>query len=114
LNRAAGNDQFGRNRKLALNAARPSGDMFAYALSWLDRKIGILVTTKSDGVLLRRRFAALQRQLPWLYAVLLANLLGLQITLTGEESVPRIPTLVMSAIIGFRALRWIRNAGENI
>lgn len=88
--------------------------MLGKVVDWLDRRIGISVVTNSDGILLRRRFAALQRQLPWLYAILLANLLGLQITLADERSVPALPTLVMCAIIAVRGLRWMRNRGEQL
>jgi diguanylate cyclase (GGDEF)-like protein len=71
-----------------------------------DRLIGTSVHSRSDGILLRRRYAALQRQQPWLYATLLANLFGLQIAL-AEEAIPLLPTMIMTGIIAYRVLRWI-------
>jgi diguanylate cyclase (GGDEF)-like protein len=67
------------------------------------------VITRSDGILLRRRYAALQRQQPWLYAILLGNLLGLQVALLEVEAVPLLPTAIMTVIIMGRALRWFRD-----
>ena len=86
--------------------------MFGLVIGWLDRKIGISILTNSDGILLKRRFDALQRQIPWLYAILLANLLGLQIVLADERSIPAVPTVVMCAIIVIRGHRWLRIKGE--
>lgn len=88
--------------------------MLGRLIGWLDRTIGIAILTSSDGILLKQRFAALQRQVPWLYAILLANLLGLQITLADEPSIPLIPTLVMCAIIVVRGSRWVRIRGEQL
>lgn len=82
--------------------------MFAYVVRWFDRKIGIAVVTKGDAALLQRRFVALQRQLPWLYAILLASLFGLQIALWTEKSASVLPSLIMSLFIGFRSFRWIQ------
>jgi diguanylate cyclase (GGDEF)-like protein len=75
----------------------------------LDHLIGTSVVTKSDGILLRRRHAALQRQQPWLYTILLANLLGLHIALLDDISVPLLPPLIMALIILVRAIRWFRD-----
>lgn len=82
--------------------------MFDSLLTLFDRLIGTSVVTRSDGILLRRRYAALQRQQPWLYAILLANLLGLQIALLEDKSVPLLPTAVMTIIIAIRAIGWVR------
>jgi diguanylate cyclase (GGDEF)-like protein len=83
--------------------------MLVKLVSTFDRLIGTSVVTKSDGMLLRRRYAALQRQQPWLYTILLANLLGLQIALLEDKSVPLLPTLIMTVIILIRAIRWLRD-----
>jgi diguanylate cyclase (GGDEF)-like protein len=83
--------------------------MLVGLITIFDRLIGTSVVTRSDGILLRRRYAALQRQQPWLYAILLANLLGLHVALSEDKSVPLEPTVVMTVIIVIRAIRWFRD-----
>lgn len=74
----------------------------------LDRKIGIAASTAPEQALLRERFLALRRQLPWLYGILFANLAGLHVSMAAETDVARWPTLGFMAIIIGRMIYWLR------
>lgn len=73
----------------------------------LDSWIGIAGRTEPERALLRERFIALKGQLPWLYAILLVNLIGLQVTLAREAGIARAPFLLFVAIILARAAHWL-------
>lgn len=77
-------------------------------MSWLDARIGLSSSTELERALLRERFIALTRQLPWLYAILFSNVLGLHLALRSESNFSNLPAGVLMTIIAVRGVRWMR------
>lgn len=80
----------------------------AHAHALLDRWIGIAGTSKIECELLHERLSSLKRQLPWLYAILFANLVGFHLTVRQEAEVSSAPALVFLTVIAVRAVHWLR------
>jgi diguanylate cyclase (GGDEF)-like protein len=79
-------------------------------LRWLCRHLCDFGEDLSDDsqALLRERYSALQRQIPWLYGIILANVLGLHLATRGSLDPLRNPAtlLILAAII--RLAYWMR------
>ncbi|MBV8685596.1 MAG: EAL domain-containing protein [Alphaproteobacteria bacterium] len=58
-------------------------------------------------VLLDERYRALQRQIPFLYIVILSNLLGLALAAGGDLSAPFKAVTLLVALIAFRLVHWL-------
>jgi len=82
--------------------------MLGELISKLDALIGIAAPGAPEQALLRERFTALKRQLPWLYAILFANLAGLQAALADVAAAPKWPCLAFMAVILVRMTYWFR------
>jgi diguanylate cyclase (GGDEF)-like protein len=64
--------------------------------------------TEGGRALLQERYAALQRQIPWLYGIILANVLGLHLATRGGLDAFRHPAtlLVVAALV--RLAHWMK------
>jgi diguanylate cyclase (GGDEF)-like protein len=82
--------------------------MLRNSLQWLDGQLDLGGRSDSDVALLRERFAVLKRQLPWLYGILFANLLGLHLTLSRTLSLSDLPAGLILLATAFRTIHWIR------
>ena len=82
--------------------------MFLRFIEKLDDWIGVDARSEPERALLRERFAALTRQLPWLYAILFANILGVHLALKEETDISNIPAATLVVIVGVRGIRWYR------
>lgn len=74
------------------------------------RRLFDLGEAESDSgrALLVERYAALQRQVPWLYGIILANVLGLHLaTRGGLDPFENAATLLVAAAL-FRLVYWLR------
>ena len=80
---------------------------------WLDHRLGIAATGAPQQALLGERFVALRRQLPWLYGILFANLLGLYLSVSAQLATSHVPTLVFVAVLAMRMLYWLRMRGRD-
>ncbi len=73
-----------------------------------DRYLGLADGTEREAALIDERFRSLQRQVPWLYGVLLVNMFGLSISVHNDGH----PLLNGVNLLGFvilvRLLHWIR------
>jgi len=63
---------------------------------------------QAEPELLQERYSALQRQTPWLYGILLANVLGLHLTREGDADLLRDPALLLVIAALARLLHWLR------
>lgn len=77
--------------------------MMSRFAAWLDARIGIESASEQDRALLRERFVALKRQLPWLHGMLLSSLVGIVLALGSYPDVRRAPAAVLIGIILVRA-----------
>lgn len=82
--------------------------MFLRLIEKLDNAIGLNAHSDPECVLLRERFAALTRQLPWLYTILFANIVGFHLALKNESDISNIPPAILVVIVGIRGIRWFR------
>ena len=82
--------------------------MFPRFIEKLDDWIGVNARSEPERALLRERFAALTRQLPWLYAILFANILGVHLVLKENTDISNLPAATLVVIVGVRAIRWYR------
>ena len=86
--------------------------MLRTTINFIDQRLGIAATSAPDQALLRERFVALKRQLPWLYGILFANLLGLYLSMPTPASVTQGPTAVFLTVLAVRMLYWLRMRGR--
>jgi diguanylate cyclase (GGDEF)-like protein len=82
--------------------------MIQRPVRWLDDRIGINAKSEPERALLRERFAVLKRQLPWLYGILCANLLGLHLTLNRAMTISDLPAGIILTATAFRTFHWLR------
>lgn len=82
--------------------------MVSFLNDWLDSRLGIAASTEPQRALLQNRFAALKRQLPWLYGILFANLLGLHLTITRDTGLFDAPAALLLAATAYRTVYWLR------
>lgn len=73
---------------------------------WIDRSLGIPATTEAERGLLKERFVALTKQLPWMYLVLFANILIFHLGLAGEIKISGIPAGILLFILALRGWHW--------
>jgi diguanylate cyclase (GGDEF)-like protein len=88
--------------------------MFPRPVRWLDQCIGISARSEPERALLRERFAVLKRQLPWLYGILFANLLGLHLTLDRAVTIADLPAVLIFIATAFRTFYWVRITAADI
>lgn len=82
--------------------------MWSRAQSFIDRLLDLQDGCEGEAALLNERFLSLQRQIPWLYGLLLANITGLSISLRDEaNSVLNAANFLALMIVG-RLVYWIR------
>lgn len=85
-----------------------SPEMLSALVRHIDALAGIKSATDYDWAVLRERFDALRRHLPWLHAIMFVNVLGVQLLASAEARVSVIPAAVMLAVIGARAVQMWR------
>ncbi len=84
--------------------------MLDAVLNRLDRSLGIGCVTPYERALLGERYEALKRQLPWLYGILSANLLGVFIATRSDPAVAAWPNIAFLGVVAVRSLLWLRVA----
>ena len=62
----------------------------------------------------RAAYEALQRQVPLLYAVALANVVGLHVSTGGELLTVESPATVLVALMAWRLFHWIRQKDADL
>jgi diguanylate cyclase (GGDEF)-like protein len=80
----------------------------ARILNHFDRWVGIEVPTAGNDELQQERFRTLQRQIPWLYAILLVNLVGLISSLAEAELRRAAPGFALAGLVMVRIVYWLR------
>ena len=88
--------------------------MLGRLIERLDILIGISATSELDWALLNERYLAVQRQLPWLYGILFANLFGLHLALADKFLLLRSPFAILLVVVAVRAVQWIRKRPRKI
>src|SRR3989337_3808659 len=83
--------------------------MFGRLIERLDVLIGISARSEREWALLNERYLAVQRQLPWLYGILFANLLGLHLALADRFVLLKSPAAFLLVLVVIRAVQWIRS-----
>lgn len=71
---------------------------------------GIASATEFDFAVLRERFVALKRQLPWLYAIMIANVIAIQMLVRHRWLPSLVPAAVILTIIAARSIQLRRLA----
>ena len=64
--------------------------------------------TPAGRLLLEERYRALQQQIPFLYIVILSNVLGLAMAAGGDLSAPFKAVTLLVALIAYRLVHWLR------
>ena len=82
--------------------------MIARAVSRLDRLAGLRSSTDYDRAVLRERFDAVRRHLPWLHAIMTVNVIGVQLVAGIDAPVSMLPAAVMVIVIAWRAIHMWR------
>lgn len=82
--------------------------MQGIALSRLDQFLGIAAETPFEHAILRQRFMALKTQLPWIYGIFAANLIGLHLAVIPQDFGGFNPTLLFLAALSQRGIHWLR------
>jgi diguanylate cyclase (GGDEF)-like protein len=87
--------------------------MWHIATRQFDRVLGIEDDSDSDRAVLRERFIALKRQIPWLHGMLLASLAAFVVALRVQPAARLAPAILLLGIIVGRAILLPRvNAAE--
>src|SRR5687767_2520163 len=74
----------------------------------LDRLLGLAGASQRDDALAEERFRALGRQVPWLYAILLVNLIGVNVSYVGQGQDLLNIGNVMGVLLVARMVYWLR------
>lgn len=82
--------------------------------NWFDAQIGLSTSSEVDRALLQERFVSLTRQLPWLFAILFANILGLHLAMRSESNFSNTPAVILLAILSVRGVRWLRLRSQQV
>lgn len=82
--------------------------MFARLRDRLDALIGVASASEYDEALLRERFIAMKRQMPWMHGMLMASLAGIVIALPPIRPLSICSAAVLFAILLVRAPHMMR------
>src|SRR5687768_10117952 len=74
----------------------------------LDRCLGLAQTSQREQALAEERFRALGRQVPWLYAILLVNLFGVNVSYVGQGQGLLNTGNVLAVLLITRMVYWLR------
>src|SRR5688500_20078369 len=74
----------------------------------LDRLLGLAGVSQRDQALAEERFRALGRQVPWLYAILLVNLIGVNVSYVGQGQELLNTGNVVALLLIARMVYWPR------
>src|ERR1044072_5565345 len=82
---------------------------------WIARLLDVGEAKTAFGrALLRKRYRALQRQIPLLYAIVLVNFLGLHFA-SGEPTIALLqPVTLLAVFILVRLVYWVRLRGRTL
>jgi diguanylate cyclase (GGDEF)-like protein len=82
--------------------------MLARTAAILDRSLGLARTSRREQALAEERFRALGRQVPWLYAILLVNLVGVNVSYVGQGKGLLNTGNVVAVLLIARLVYWLR------
>jgi diguanylate cyclase (GGDEF)-like protein len=82
--------------------------MLGRAAAILDRTLGLTGNSRREQSLAEERFRALGRQVPWLYAILLVNLVGVNVSYVGQGHGLLNTGNVVSLLLVARMFHWLR------
>ena len=82
--------------------------MLERATAVLDRCLGLARTSQREHALAEERFRALGRQVPWLYAILLVNLFGVNVSYVGNDLALLNTGNVLAFLLIARMVYWLR------
>jgi diguanylate cyclase (GGDEF)-like protein len=82
--------------------------MLGRVVPLLDRWIGLARTSPREEALAEERFRALGRQVPWLYAILLVNLVGVNVSYAGHGRGPLNLGNFLAVLLIARMIYWLR------
>src|SRR5688572_14890709 len=74
----------------------------------LDQSLGLAGASQRDSALAEERFRALGRQVPWLYAILLVNLVGVNVSYVGQGQDLLNTGNVVALLLVARLVHWLR------
>jgi diguanylate cyclase (GGDEF)-like protein len=74
----------------------------------VDRCLGLAGASRRDQALAEERFRALGRQVPWLYAILLVNLIGVNVSYVGQGQDLLNTGNVVALLLIARMAYWLR------
>jgi len=74
----------------------------------LDRSLGLAKVSRREEALAEERFRALGRQVPWLYAILLVNLTGVNVSYVGQGQGLLNTGNVLAVLLITRMVYWMR------
>lgn len=82
--------------------------MLGGVTSGLDRLLGLAGASQRDSALAEERFRALGRQVPWLYAILLVNLVGVNVSYVSQGQDLINTGNVVAVLLIARMVHWLR------
>jgi diguanylate cyclase (GGDEF)-like protein len=82
--------------------------------SHFDTLIGVSAASEFDDALLRERFIAIKRQMPWMHATLLASLVGIVLALPPETPLSVGSAGILFAILLLRAPHMLRIPADEV
>jgi len=82
--------------------------MLARVTATLDRCLGLARDSQREQALAEERFRALGRQVPWLYAILLVNLFGVNVSYVGQGLELLNTGNVLALLLVLRMIYWVR------
>lgn len=74
----------------------------------LDRSLGLADSSQREQALAEERLWALGRQIPWLYAILLVNLFGLNVSYVHRSAELLHPGNLLAVLLVARMVYWVR------
>jgi predicted signal transduction protein with EAL and GGDEF domain len=74
----------------------------------LDRCLGLAGTSRREQALAEERFRAMGRQVPWLYAILLVNLVGVNVSYVGQGHGLLNTGNAVAVLLIARMVYWVR------
>lgn len=81
---------------------------------WLGDLLGISAETSQERAILQQRFAAIEKQFPWVYGIFVANVMALQVAVVPSDYPGFNPTLFFLGAIAARMIFWARLADAHV
>jgi len=82
--------------------------MLGRIVAVLDRSLGLAKASRREEALAEERFRALGRQVPWLYAILLVNLIGVNVSYVGQGQGLLNTGNVLAVLLIARVVYWLQ------